>query len=46
MISRSKKPFSWEATARFWERQANSSISSRLTFSSSATFSAVWPMAM
>ena len=46
MISRSKKPFSWDSTARCWDRRANSSISSRLTFSYSATFSAVWPMAM
>ena len=46
MISRSKKPRSWEATARCWERAANSSISSRETSSCSATFSAVWPMAM
>ena len=29
-----------------WLRAANSSISSRVTFSYSATFSAVWPMAM
>ena len=46
MISRSKKPFSCDATARVCERRANSSISSRLTFSNSATFSAVCPMAM
>ena len=46
MISRSKKPRSWAATARCCERAANSSISSRPTFSYSATFSAVWPMAM
>ena len=46
MISRSKKPFFWDSTARFWLRAANSSISSRVTFSYSATFSAVWPMAM
>ena len=46
MISRSKKPFCWDATARVCESSANSSISWRLTFSYSATFSAVWPMAM
>ena len=46
MISRSKNPFSWDSTARVCERSANSSISSRVTFSYSATFSAVWPMAM
>ena len=46
MISRSKNPFAWLSTARVWERSANSSISSRVTFSSSATFSAVWPIAM
>ena len=46
MISRSKNPFSCDAAARVWERRANSSISSRLTFSDSATFSAVCPMAM
>ena len=46
VISRSKKPFSWDRTARFWERAANSSISWRVTFSASRTFSAVWPMAM
>ncbi len=41
MISRSKKPRSCDWTARFCDRAANSSISSRETFSSSATFSAV-----
>ena len=46
MISRSKKPFSWDSTARVWESRANSSISWRDTFLYSATFSAVWPMAM
>ena len=46
MISRSKKPFSCEATARVCDSRANSSISSRLTCSYSATFSAVCPMAM
>ncbi len=46
MISRSKKPFSWEATARVCDSSANSSISCRDTFSYSATFSAVCPMAM
>ena len=46
MISRSKKPLVWDSTARVWDRSANSSISSRVTFSNSATFSAVWPMAM
>ena len=46
MISRSKNPFSWDATASCCDLQANSSMSSRLTFSASATFSAVWPIAM
>ena len=46
MISRSKNPFFCDATARFWLSAANSSISWRVTFSYSATFSAVWPMAM
>jgi hypothetical protein len=46
MISRSKKPRSCECTARFCDSAANPSISSRDTFSSSATFSAVWPIAM
>ncbi len=46
MISRSKKPFFWDSTARLWLRAAYSSISSRPTFSYSATFSAVCPMAM
>ena len=46
VISRSKKPFSCDATARCCESAANSSISSRVTFSYSATFSAVWPIAM
>jgi hypothetical protein len=46
VISRSKKPFFWASTARCWERSANSSISSRVTRSASATFSAVWPIAM
>ncbi len=46
MISRSKKPDSCAATARVWERRANSSCSWRLTFLYSATFSAVWPIAM
>ena len=46
MISRSKNPFCWDSTARVCESSANSSISSRVTFSYSATFSAVWPMAM
>ncbi len=46
MISRSKNPFFCDSTARFWLRAANSSISWRVTFSYSATFSAVWPIAM
>ncbi len=46
LISISKNPFSCDATALCWDRAANSSISWRLTFSSSRTFSAVWPMAM
>ena len=46
MISRSKNPFCWDSTARVWESSANSSCSARPTFSNSATFSAVWPMAM
>ena len=46
VISRSKKPRSWAATARCCERAPHSSISSRVTPSASTTFSAVWPMAM
>src|SRR5664280_2197270 len=46
MISRPKKPDSWDATARVCDCRANSSCSSRLTCLNSATFSAVWPMAM
>ena len=46
VISRSKNPRSWAATARCCDRAANSSIDSRDTSSYSATFSAVWPMAM
>ena len=46
IISRSKKPLVWWATASSWLRTANSSISRRETCSCSATFSAVWPMAM
>ena len=45
-ISRSKNPLDCDSTARVWESTANSSISWRVTFSNSATFSAVWPMAM
>ena len=41
VISASKKPSSWRATASCWERAANSSISSRVIPSRSATFSAV-----
>ena len=46
VISRAQKPSAADASVRFCERTANRSISSRLTFSRSATFSAVWPMAM
>ncbi len=46
VISRSKNPRSSAAVARCWLCAANSSISWRDTFSNSATFSAVWPMAM
>ena len=46
VISSSQKPLVSDFSARCWERAANSSISWRLTFSYSATFSAVWPMAM
>ncbi len=46
MISRSKKPLFSERTDRVCDSRANSSCSSRLTPSNSATFSAVWPMAM
>ena len=46
MISRSKKPFSCDSTARVCDSRANSSISCRVIFSYSATFSAVWPIAM
>ena len=45
-ISSSKKPRSMAATARFCELAAHSSISRRVTPSTSRTFSAVWPMAM
>ncbi len=41
VISRSKNPFFWASTARCWDRNANSSISSRDTCSRSTTFSAV-----
>ncbi len=41
VISRSQKPRSSEAVARCWLSAANSSISSRVTPSNSATFSAV-----
>src|ERR1035437_5849756 len=44
MISRSKKPLSWAATARCWLRSAKRSCSSRLICSRRGTFSAVWPM--
>ena len=46
VISRSKNPFSCDSTARFCDSAANSSISSRVTPLYSATFSAVWPIAM
>ena len=46
VISRSKNPFSWFATARSCERSPHSSISSRETPSASTTFSAVSPIAM
>src|SRR5437870_5620473 len=46
VISRSKNPFFWASTARFWDMTANSSMRSRLTPYFSATFSAVSPMAM
>ncbi len=46
VISRSKNPFSCDATARCCESAANSSISSRVTLAYSATFSAVCPIAM
>ena len=46
MISRSKNPLRWDSTASSWLRSANSSISVRETRSHSATFSAVWPIAM
>ncbi len=46
VISSSQKPRSSEAVARCCDMAANSSWSSRLTFSYCATFSAVSPMAM
>ena len=46
VISRSKKPFACASTARSCERAANSSISWRVTPSTSRTFSAVKPIAM
>jgi len=46
VISRSKNPFFWASTARCWDRNANSSISTRVTPSCSRTFSAVCPIAM
>ena len=44
--SRSQNPSAAAFSNSCCERAANSSISSRLTSLSSATFSAVWPMAM
>ena len=46
VISRSKKPAAWAATARSWLSFANASWSSRLTLNRSATFSAVMPIGM
>jgi len=43
---RSKKPFSWFSTARDGRGRPNSSISPRVTFSNSATFSGRRPIAM
>ena len=45
-ISRSKKPLLMASSARFWLRTPQWSWSSRLMPVSSATFSAVWPIAM
>jgi len=42
--SASNFPARWAATARWWERSANSSWSSRLTSYLAATFSAVSPI--
>jgi len=41
VISCSKNPLRWFSIARSWESLENSSISARLTFSYSRTFSAV-----
>ena len=46
VISRAKKPLAIDFSARFCERTPKWSMSSRLTSLSSATFSAVWPIAM
>ena len=45
-ISGSKRPESTASAARWWERRAKASWSSRLTFQRSATRSPVRPMAM
>ncbi|SKY88555.1 Uncharacterised protein [Mycobacteroides abscessus subsp. abscessus] len=46
VISRSKKPSAMAFSARFWLRTPQWSWSSRLMPVCSATFSAVWPIAM
>jgi hypothetical protein len=46
VISRSKKPLLIAASARFCERTAHRSCSSRVMPVIWATFSAVWPIAM
>ncbi len=45
VISRSQNPLASASWARCWLRAANSSCSSRVIPHSSATFSAVWPIA-
>ena len=46
VISRCQKPLAMAFSARFCERTPNSSCCSREMPRSSATFSAVWPIAM
>ena len=46
VISRGQKPLAMAFSARFCERTPNSSCCSRVMPRSSATFSAVWPIAM
>ena len=46
VISRCQKPLAMAFSARFCERTPNSSCCSRVMPRSSATFSAVWPIAI